>query len=121
MASNDGSTLPNVKRAQVAARARKTQVLTENWQRKRQASLKAQLAVNTELKQRWLELDHREAQQVRVAMSEATESRPSPPRGTRLNALLAAASTRVNTALTYLVSALGFQRFANQPGPGSLS
>ena len=112
MASKEGATLTNVKSARVEALARKTELLTENWQRARKAQMQEQLAVNTELKRRWLGLDHREAQQVRVPTSEAASARRSQRRGTQFKALITAAEIRVNNALAYIISTLGSQPLA---------
>jgi hypothetical protein len=103
MASKERHTLTNVSSARVEALTRKTAVLTENWQRARKARLKEQLAVNTELKRRWLEFDHREAQQVRVATSEAAASRHSQQQGNPIKALIRAVEITVNNALTSII------------------
>jgi hypothetical protein len=118
MASKDRHTLTNANSVRIEALARKTEALTENWQRAREARLKEQLAVNTELKRRWLEFDHNQAQKVRVATSKTTSSRRSPQRGNPLKALIRAVEIPVNNALAYLVSVLGIYRLASHQTHG---
>lgn len=61
MASIERRNLTSLKHERFAALARKTTVLMEAWRRQREAGLAAQLAVNTEIKQRWLESESSEA------------------------------------------------------------
>jgi hypothetical protein len=55
MASKERLNLTSIKRERFEALARKTTVLIEDWRRARGVRLAEQLAVNNEVKQRWLE------------------------------------------------------------------
>ncbi len=113
MASQERHNLTSFKSEGVEALARKTEALTESWQRERRARLLGQLAVNAEIKQRWLEPHHPEALQARVTTGSATVSRYFQPRGSPFKALLAAGKKPVNNALAYIASVLGLQRLAS--------
>jgi hypothetical protein len=54
MASRERRNLTSIQRARFETLARKAEVLMEGWRRERGARLAAQLAINTEIKQRWL-------------------------------------------------------------------
>ena len=55
MASKERYNLTSLKQERFEALARKAKVLMQGWRRERGARLAAQLAVNNEVKQRWLE------------------------------------------------------------------
>ena len=55
MASKERLNLANLKRERFEALARKATVLMEGWRRERGVRLAKQLALNIEVKQRWLE------------------------------------------------------------------
>ena len=61
MASKESRNLTSIQRELVEALARKAKVLMEDWRRVRGARLAQQLAINTEVKQRWLESNPIEA------------------------------------------------------------
>ena len=63
MTSKERLNLTSIKRARFEALARKAEVLMEGWRRERGARLAAQLAVNNEVKQRWLGSNPSEARQ----------------------------------------------------------
>ena len=113
MASQERCNLTSFQSEGVEALACKTDVLTERWQRERRARLLGQLAVNAEIKQRWLEPHHPEAQQARVTTGSATVSRPFQQRSSPFKALLALGKKPVNNALAYVVSMLGLHRLAS--------
>ena len=121
MANQERYKLMSGKRARIEALARKTEMLTESWQREQGVRLLGQLAVNAEIKQRWSEPPHLTPPQTHVATGSAALSSPFQQRGSPLQALLAAGQTPVHNALAYIVSVLGLQRLASHQADSSHS
>ena len=74
MANKERLNLTSFKRERFEALARKATVLMEGWRRERGVRLTKQLAVNNEVKQRWLESYPIEARQGRGANGGAMPS-----------------------------------------------
>ncbi len=74
MASKERLNLASFKRERFEVLARKATVLMKGWRRERGARLTKQLAVNSEVKQRWLESCPIEARQGWVANGGAIPS-----------------------------------------------
>ena len=114
MASKERLYSTSVKSERVEVSTSKTAVLMEGWRRERSARMAAQLAVNAEIKQRWLKSESIEAPPDRVATGPATFSRQPQRRGAPFKALLTALEIPVNQALAYVISVLGIQRLAGK-------
>ena len=113
MASRERSHLTNVNHVRRAALASKTARLRESWQCERRARLLAQLAVNAEIKQRWVEPHYAVTPQTRVVTGGPTATSQFQPRTAPFKALFEAGKISVMNALAYLVSVLGLQRLAS--------
>jgi len=79
MASKERHNLTSLNHERVAALARKTTVLMEDWRRERGARLAAQLAVNTEIKQRWLDSNLGAARQTSAQVTFGTDAKTANP------------------------------------------
>lgn len=105
---------PGINNVRSMALASKTDLLRESWQRQRRARLLEQLAMNAEIKQRWVETHYAEPLQARVGTGGNAASNQTQPRDDPFRAVLTAGKTTANKALAYIVSVFGLPRMLSR-------